>query len=287
LPENRAKRIVQLLEPKNDWSKEEVGEMINDVTSAVNPSILKTFGKLIEAKGLTEKQVKVLDRLNAWKGDYPVESIEATVFHRWIYFYLKNTFADELGPEMFNQFVSTHLHKRIIAPLASNPNSVWWDNIKTEAIVENQASIVQASFLDALADLETKLGNDMETWTWGRVHTIEHGHPIGQVDALRSFFNVGPYPINGTREVINNMAFGYSESGEYKVTGGPSTRRVIDFSDIENSMSIIPTGQSGNPFSKHYQDQAEMFLNGEFRKMMMNREEITAKADSKLIFTTK
>ncbi|KAG1648085.1 hypothetical protein GQR58_030101 [Nymphon striatum] len=57
------------------------------------------------------------------------------------------------------------------------------------------------------------------------------------------------------------MAFGYSESGEYKVTGGPSTRRVIDFSDIENSMSIIPTGQSGNPFSKHYQDQAEMFLN--------------------------
>ena len=154
-------------------------------------------------------------------------------------------------------------------------------------MVENQASIIQASFLDAIADLEENLGDDMNSWTWGRVHTLEHGHPIGQVDALRTFFNVGPFPVNGTREVINNMAFGYSESGNYKVSSGPSTRRVIDFSDIENSMSIIPTGQSGNPFSKHYQDQAEMFLNGKFRKMLLNHEEIIKNADSKLIFISK
>lgn len=286
LPENRAKRIVQLLDPKNDWDKEAVGEMMNDITSAVNPSIIKTFGKLIEAKGLTEKQVKVLDRLNAWQGDYLVNSIEATVYHRWIYFYLKNTFADELGPEMFNQFLSTHLHKRIIASMASKPKSIWWDNVETKDVVENRASIIQASFLEAIEDLEENLGDDIETWTWGRVHTLEHGHPIGQVEALRSTFNVGPFPVNGTREVINNMAFGYSENGKYKVTSGPSTRRVIDFSDIENSMSIIPTGQSGNPFSKHYQDQAEMFINGTFRKMMMNREEIIKNAESKLILTS-
>lgn len=287
LPENRAKRIVQLIEPKNDWDKEAVGKMINDNTSSVNPSVIKTFAKLIESKGLTEKQVMVLDRLNAWQGDYPVNSIEATVYHRWIYFYLKNTFADELGDEMFSQFLSTHLHKRIIAPFASKPNSIWWDNVETKEVVENQASIIQASFLDAIADLEENLGDDMNSWTWGRVHTLEHGHPIGQVEALRSFFNVGPFPVSGTREVINNMAFGYTENGNYKVTAGPSTRRVIDFSDIENSMSIIPTGQSGNPFSKHYQDQAEMFLNGKFRKMLLNKEEILNTSKSVLTLLPK
>jgi len=287
LPENRAKRIVALLEPKNDWDKEAVGAMINDITSSVNPSIIKIFAKHIEAKGLTARQLKVLDRLNAWQGDYPIESIEATVFHRWIYFYLKNTFADELGPEMFNQFISTHLHKRIIAPLASKPNSVWWDNVDTAEIIENQAIIIQNSFIQAIADLEQNLGDAMETWTWGRVHTIEHGHPIGQIDILRSFFNVGPFPVNGTREVINNMAFGYNESGNYKVSSGPSTRRVIDFSDIENSMSILPTGQSGNPFSKHYNDQAEMYINGKFRKMLMNKEEILNTSKSVLIFLPK
>ena len=45
----------------------------------------------------------------------------------------------------------------------------------------------------------------------------------------------------------------------------------IDFSDIENSISILPTGQSGNPFSKYYNNQAEMFNKGEFRKMKLNK----------------
>ncbi len=51
-------------------------------------------------------------------------------------------------------------------------------------------------------------------------------------------------------------------------------------------MSILPTGQSGNPFSEHYNDQAEMFVNGEFRKMMMNKEEIQ-KSTEILIFSPK
>ncbi len=128
------------------------------------------------------------------------------------------------------------------------------------------------------------MGEDAINWTWNRVHTLEHGHPIGQVEALRAFFNVGPFPVSGTREVINNMYFPYTEDGYYKVSTGPSTRRVVDFSDVENSMSILPTGQSGNPFSKHYEDQAEMYINGKFRKMMMNKEEIMTTSESLLTF---
>jgi penicillin amidase len=45
LPENRAKRIVQLLEPKNDWDKEDVQRMIMDATSSINPSITVDLAK--------------------------------------------------------------------------------------------------------------------------------------------------------------------------------------------------------------------------------------------------
>jgi penicillin amidase len=150
--------------------------------------------------------------------------------------------------------------------------------------VEVKKDIIQRSYLQAFESLEEDLGDDITEWTWGKLHTLEHNHPIGQVALFRSFFNVGPYPVPGTREVINNMAFPYKGGSEFGVTAGPSTRRVIDFSDVENSMSILPTGQSGNPFSKYYDDQAEMFVNGEFRKMMMNRDEIKEKASSVLIF---
>ena len=72
--------------------------------------------------------------------------------------------------------------------------------------------------------------------------------------------------------------FTYSDDKNHNIKGGPSTRRIIDFSDIENSQSILPAGNSGNPFSKHYDDQAKLFVDGQFRKMMLNKKEIIEKS---------
>ncbi len=284
LPENRAKRIATLLDARNDWDAEAVRKMINDDVSAVNPGIVTELAKLVNIKDLNEQQALVLDHLSKWDGNYTVDNAEAAVFHRWIYFFLKDTFEDELGEDLFAQFIATHFHKRLIAPMAAKTNSVWWDDIRTTDTVETKKDMVQSSFIQAFESLRDDLGSDISEWTWGRLHTIEHPHPIGQIALLRSFFNVGPFPVPGSREVINNMAFQYDGSSSFSVTAGPSTRRVIDFSDVENSMSILPTGQSGNPFSRHYRDQAKMFNKGEFRTMMKNPDEIRESARSVLIF---
>ena len=134
--------------------------------------------------------------------------------------------------------------------------------------------------------LENQLGSDISEWKWSKVASVEHKHALGEVALLRNFFNVGPFSMDGGNEVINNQLFNIDSTGYYKVHAGPSTRRVIDFSDIENSMSILPTGQSGNVFSSHYKDQAEHYLNGQFVKMVMNEKEIKA-LKNKLIFTKK
>ena len=81
------------------------------------------------------------------------------------------------------------------------------------------------------------------------------------------------------------MGFTYNVTGKYALTSEPSTRRVIDFSDVENSLSILPTGRSGNPFSATYKHLAKMFVNGEFRKMLMNKKEIQETSKSLLIFS--
>ncbi|PWL38740.1 penicillin acylase family protein [Flagellimonas aquimarina] len=285
LPENRAQRIVQLLDSKNDWDKESASEMILDVTSTVNPALVTELIKLLDITNLSEEQLVQLDALRNWNGEYTLENTNAVLYHRSEYYILKNTFEDELGEEQFNQFLSTHLLKRHIAKGTSMKSGKWWDNIHTKNKIETRDDIVLKSFADAWHSIINDFGEDSSQWTWDRVHTLEHEHPIGQVPSLRKFFNVGPFPVTGTKEVINNMAFPYDSTGFYRVNSGPSTRRIIDFSDVENSISILPTGQSGNPFSKHYKDQAELFVNGEFRKMMMNRAEIESSAESVLIFT--
>ncbi|MHA7863045.1 penicillin acylase family protein [Flagellimonas marinaquae] len=284
LPENRAKRIVQLLDAKNDWDKKSVSEMILDVTSPVNTEVVTELIKLFDVTKMTEEQLVMVDSLRNWDGKYSLTSTSPALYHRSLYFMVKNTVEDEMGTEMFKQFLSTHLFKRQIAWGASIESSKWWDNINTPDVVETRQDMVMKSFSDAWNSLVEDLGPDPSQWTWDKLHTLEHPHPFGQVESLRSYFNVGPFPVEGTREVINNLAFPYDSTGFYKVNSGPSTRRIIDFSDVENSISILPTGQSGNPFSEHYQDQAQMYVNGEFRKMMMNKQEIEESASSILTF---
>ncbi|MDF0717330.1 penicillin acylase family protein [Muricauda sp. 334s03] len=284
LPENRAKRIVQLLDAKDDWDKESISEMILDDTSPVNTELITELIKLFDVTHLNNEQLVMVDSLKNWNGKYSLTSTSPTLYHRALYYMVKNTMEDELGPEMFNQFLSTHLFKRQIAWGGKMETGKWWDNINTPDVVETREEMVIKSFSDAWNSLVEDFGPDSSQWTWDKVHTLEHEHPFGQVASLRKYFNVGPFPVNGTREVINNLAFPYDSTGFYKVNSGPSTRRIIDFSDVENSISILPTGQSGNPLSKHYDDQAQMYVNGEFRKMMMNQQEIEETAESVLIF---
>jgi penicillin amidase len=274
LSEDRAKRIVKLLEPKDNWNKESMSAMINDVTSAVAPGLVKEFAKIMDYGSFTKSEQKAIDILQLWDGSNTVDQVAPTIYNKWIYLYLKNTFEDEMGTELFTQFLATHLSKRTIAEQIEKENSIWWDNVNTKNKTETKKEILSKSLAEAVSSLEKQLGSDKKDWNWGKVHTLAHEHPLGKVAALKNYFNVGPFPINGAREVINNRGFDYTDTGLYKVNAGPSTRRIIDFSDVENSISIVPTGQSGNPFSKHYKDQAEMYNKGEFRKMKMNEEEI-------------
>ncbi len=284
LPQDRAKRISGLLEPKNNWTKEDVGNMMNDNVSNRATEIVSNFISTLDKKSLSANEKDALFVLEKWKGTNDLKDIAPTIYNKWIYLYLENTFQDELGEADFKMLLTTHIIKQVIASQSQNTNSVWWDNISTKNKKETRSEILSKSFHETISQLENQLGNDVNSWTWDRVHTLEHQHPLGKVAALRGIFNVGPFVVPSSTEVINNLMFDFTDSGEYAVKAGPSTRRVIDFSDIENSMSILPTGQSGNPFSKHYSDQAEMYNAGKFRKMKLNKEEIM-KTSTKLVFS--
>jgi penicillin amidase len=283
LPEDRAKRIVQLLKPKNNWSKQDFATMINDVTSSVSPTIINELYASIQHNSFSKTEQKALIILKNWDGSNTVKSVAPTIYNKFIYQYLKNTFEDEMGQNLFIQFLKTHLSKRTIAFQINKNKSVWWDNITTINNKETKEEILLNSFKETVEILEKQLGDNLNEWHWGNVQTLEHKHPLGTISYLKKYFNVGPFPINGAKEVINNRGFDYTNEGLYPVFAGPSTRRIVDFSDIENSISILPTGESGNFLSKHYKDQALLYNQGKFRKMKMNKKEIIS-VSTKLTF---
>ncbi len=283
LPEDRAKRISGLLDAKSNWDKTSASQMITDNVSSVVTEISKNFISYLDKKSLSANENLAIKILESWKGSNNLDDVAPTIYNKWIYFYLKNTFEDELGKISFNQLLQTHIVKQIIGNQSKIENSPWWDNLSTKNKIENRQEIFNLSLKQTISSLENQLGNDVNSWTWNRVHKLEVKHPLGSVAILKPLFNVGVFDISGSNEVINNNMFTYNDKEINNVKGGPSTRRIIDFSDIENSISVLPTGNSGNPFSKHYDDQLALFIEGKFRKMMLNKIEIEKKS-TKLVF---
>ncbi len=282
VPENRAKRITQLIEEENEWTIEKMKTMINDVYAAEDLHISKILIPLLMETKLSANEMSVLSLLKNWDGNYSINSQGAVIIQKWIYLIQKYAFEDEMGQKLFGTYIGSHLQKRSTRVFMENDTSIWWNNVNSNT-QENRNEIVSKAFSETCAALEIQLGRDTDKWTWGAVHSVEHPHPFGENERLRKYFNVGPIALKGGNEVINNVGFKPDSSGYYTATFGPAMRIIIDMGQIQKSWSVQPTGQSGNLLSEHYSDQAQMYANGAFRWQLMDKADIQQNRKSKLL----
>lgn len=275
-PNTRHERIKSRLSLMTAATVDSMQSINTDVVSATEAAVSKNIAEVLRNSGqeFNPLQIEALVLLENWDGNHRLRDQEPTVYYRVLGNILERTFRDELKDEKYKQLLKTHLIKRTYPDLFKNPSSVWWDNVTTKQKKENRTAIFVNSFVQAVNDLTDEFGSSPKEWRWENIHFVEHPHPMGEVDLLRPWFNVGPFPAPGGNETINNAGFTFASKGAYTAHYGPAMRIVVDFADVENAVSILPTGNSGNVMSPHYKDQAEMYINGETRKMMMNEEEI-------------
>jgi len=128
---------------------------------------------------------------------------------------------------------------------------------------------------EALQYLVDTQGPEPIEWRWELIHTLTLKAPLFSEAAesesapaalkliVDNILNKGPFPAGGHSHSINNGE--YRWTNPYDMVLGPSIRRIVDFSDLSSTLSILPTGQSGNPLSQYYGDQTESWLNGEYK----------------------
>lgn len=284
-PDNRADRLDLLLRGAFPATVEGMKGVSLDVVSDVEAAVARSLCELIRNSDqvLSDAEEWALDSLESWDGSHELSDIEPTIYYKFLYYVLRNAMVDELGEENFKDLMNTHLIKRSYPKLIDMADSPWWDDLKTTEKRESREKIVLQSFSKAIMEIEDELGSDPEDWKWAYVHFVEHPHPFSKVAMLDRFFHIGPFPAPGGNETVNNAGFHFNGDGLYMAHYGPAMRIIIDFADVENALSILPTGNSGNVMSPHYADQAEMYVNGEFRKMKMNRDEIVSEGNKLLI----
>ncbi|MBL7849938.1 MAG: penicillin acylase family protein [Cyclobacteriaceae bacterium] len=281
-PRSRAGRIVELLSEEKMWTPDEVRKVNLDVQSPMHRDIARTLSEVLLASG--DARFTDMGRvLQEWNGDMKKEDIAPSIYFNLLSQTTYRAMIDELGWEAYQAFNNTSIARNSWEILVASEQSPWWDDIKTADKKETRTDIVIRAAEKSLALLQQHGGPNMQDWKWEKYHLLKHPHALGAVKLLDGYFSVGPFGVPGGSEVINNLHFDLDTTGIFQCDGGPALRKVTDMSDVENGMTVSPTGQSGNFLSPYYQDQAEMFVKGEVRKMMMNREEIVAKSKKLLL----
>jgi penicillin amidase len=124
--------------------------------------------------------------------------------------------------------------------------------------------------------------------TWGQACTLLVKHPLARVKILDRWLhlNRGPFPGAGDPGTLNANFYGYHEaSRSFRTSIGPSMRFVLDWSDVDAFTLTGALGQSGNPFSPHYDDFLDMTRRGEAWMIPFTRQKVHARKVSLLTLT--
>ena len=259
VPEDRAKRIKHQLDSKEKWTIDDLKDLQFDNISATYQSIIQVF----KDENIQDSTISILDN---WDGNHNLDATEPSIYNYLISYILELSFKDEMGDEAFTSFLSTHLMKRTIHDFVQNESSIWWDDIET-AEKETRKDILTSALQATQDKLTESFGENVQDWTWGKLHTITHKHSFDAVPALRKYFNVGPAPSPGGNMVINNTGYKFDTDSKFDVTYGPAMRTIVHMADPIEVYTILPSGQSGHFLSPHYGDQFDMYNKGLYRRV--------------------
>ncbi|EMJ89694.1 penicillin acylase family protein [Leptospira meyeri] len=273
-PPDRFQRLVGILETKEKWSLEDLAAIQNDTVSSFAPEYLELILSTVkEAK--TPNGKKVLGILKKWNFEHFPESQGAAVYDVFFYITLRELLIDEMGPANFELYGDMAEYWNAYRRFVRNTNSPYWDDLRTEGIIETREDILKRSIEETGRYLEAHLSASPSLWTWKNLYKIKHPHPLGVLPLIGGIFDIGPLPSAGGAEVVNNLKYKLMKE-DWTAFAGPSKRRVIDYGRFEESVTQLPIGNSGNLASPFYGNLVNDYISGVHRKILYSKEQVGA-----------
>lgn len=263
----RYNRIVDLIKSKNIHSADDMKTMQGDTLSLGATALLELFKASQSSHPLSAQAMEIG---KSFDGNMTVDSAGALLFNAW---------ADQLTRNLFSRLsylftdnYGTRNYRGSLLQQVKNPNSPWCDNPKTEQIESCQESANKA--LDKALDyLSKEYGNDPKAWTWGKAHiAISEHRPLSKIPLLGSLFNIKtPFPGDSFSVNVGRLEL-LQSANPYETLQAPSLRTVYDLSDLEKSLFVYQTGQSGWVQSKLYRNMNSLWANNEYLPLQMKPE---------------
>jgi penicillin amidase len=211
----------------------------------------------------TDPQVAAArDLLLAWDGSMDRASVAATLYSAartcWLADVLQHALGhfakDALASSGIGRGASTHavqLYARAVTAMASGdtallpPGQTW-------------SGLAESALDRAVTELRQRLGNDMHTWTWGKVHHTRPRHPLSRIFSDLAPL-LDPLSVAAGGDGDTPQQGGYWGPERFVLVSLSVNRYITDPADWGRSRWIVPLGASGHPGSRHYADQATLW----------------------------
>jgi acyl-homoserine-lactone acylase len=203
------------------------------------PALMKAYDQLPSSNPLKAKVAEQIRTLREWDKRWGVNSIQTSLAVFW-------------GEEA----------ARVAATEARRAGITAEEYIVKRAPAE--------MLVQALATASDRLVADFGTWRtpWGNINRFQRLTD----DIVHPFTDDGPsIPVGFTSARWGSLAsFGaraYPGTKKWYGTSGNSFVAVVEFGDSVRALAITAGGQSGDPKSKHFNDQALRYSTGDLREV--------------------
>ncbi len=268
----RFQRIVELLEEKlaNGAGLADMAEIQIDTVSLAARNFISLFRAIAPEKTFVFK---------GWDFNMLVDDYRPTIAFEWI-----RTVHDTLWSPVFEAAglepdygcsgVRLELTEYMLRE-ALEGNTWYLEKLGWSDIV----GLVTQTYSKTMNKLRELYGtNDYREWLWGRKHQYAATHLLGGVIP---WLNYEPLPAPGDPYTVNPSP--ETRLGE-GVRAGPSVRFVADLDPNARVLALfqMPGGNSGNPFSKYYDNQYEPWVRGLYHSAVPGKPRVIV---AQLVFT--
>jgi len=247
----RGYHALRVLEGKTDWTSGELTAAAFDsylpAFERMIPPLLAAYDQLPAADTLKTKLAEPVATLRAWDYRWGAESVPTSLAVFW---------GERAG--------------RRVAPSARAAGISVMQYIATSRAAPGDLLATLSAAVDALTA-------DFGTWrtAWGQINRFQRTND----DIAPHFDDAQPsIPVPFTASVWGSLAaFGarpYPNTKKWYGTGGNSFVAVVEFGDSVQARAITAGGESGDPRSPHFNDEAERYASGNLRDVYFYRAQL-------------
>jgi penicillin amidase len=267
-PPWRVRRIRGALASRSDWTVDDFAELQGDVVSGRAIAVLRQLRPELE-----QRRGSAAEELMAWDAKMDVDSTAATLFSLFMLELEDAVAGDEAKRDGLNG--SPLGPERLLRLLAGGLDESWWNDV---GAVGRQT---KTEILDRVIAALDRAGPQK---SWGEVHKVAFDHPLVRLPVIgkqaSDSWSRGPFAVAGDNATVN--ALYWSRVRPFAVTSIPAMRFVTDVGNWDDTVLVLPVGQSGRPWSRHYSDQVSSWMNLDPVRFPFSREAVERTAAARL-----